>query len=865
MNNTSKLSKKIFKKVTAAALSIAAALCPLCAYASVLGNAQINGYTVPIGNGTYFTHAAFYSDQKGVGQQTENYITYSPGSDVIPSITNGAALYGSTTISKETSRLEAAGFDVLGGANADYFSFQTGVPMSNAISDGKILTKDASGQDAIGILPDGSAFISYFTLTSVLRREDGSETNIYNINKYRQPYAIYMMTSDFSSETRNTTHGIDVILGSVEGEMKIGTTMTAVVESVTESSSSVPIPEGKIMITVDANAPAEFRDPIASLAVGEKVSLIFNVLGDERWYNVKTGMGSVGGRLLTNGEINPNLAAGAAPRTAIGVKEDGSIILYTIDGRQSGYSYGVQLKTLAARMKELGCTDALNLDGGGSTSIVAQMPGDSFAALMNIPSEGRERNVSTFFYFINQAKKMGTAANLHIYPLMNYVLKGASLQLMVNATDSGFYPCDVPSDVTFSVEDGKNSSITPAGLFTANDSGAVTVYAKSGDITASIPIICLDSPTEIRISDSRSGAAVKSLTLNVGESVPMSAEAYGGFNRFISVPESYTWTADESIGSFGSNETYSKVFTASENYGAAGNIYISAGSTTVTIPVKINPADFSDPSVYPTVEMSFDAGILRGRVISSSGKVAKDGITLRVDGKKYDFEYNAETYEFTAELPPDAKKITVYATNELGISNCGMLYTGTAGDIQNPFTDTRGHWAESILSYMYDKKIVSGENIDGELHFNPQKQMTRSEFAVMICNFLGADTSAYANVNLPYSDLSSIPAWALNSFKTLYSMGIVKGRYVSETESCADPLSPITRAEASTIIARTLPKGFYRISINVSDKADIPAWAEDGINVLMKLGAINGYSDGRLLPLGKMTKAEAAKILYSIL
>lgn len=49
------------------------------------------------------------------------------------------------------------------------------------------------------------------------------------------------------------------------------------------------------MITVDANAPAEFRDPIASLAVGEKVSLIFNVLGDERWYNVKTGMGSVGG------------------------------------------------------------------------------------------------------------------------------------------------------------------------------------------------------------------------------------------------------------------------------------------------------------------------------------------------------------------------------------------------------------------------------------------------------------------------------------------------------------------------------------------------------------------------------------------
>lgn len=855
-----KKTQKLSRKLIALAVVTAAAFSPLSAFASVLGNAQINGYTVPIGNGTYFTHNTFYSDQSGVGQQTENYITYSPSSDVFPSITNGTALYGGTTISKETARLEESGKDVLGGANADFFSFQTGVPMSNAISNGRILTKDASGQDGIGIMPDGSAFISYFTLTSVLRREDGSETNIYNINKYRQPYAIYMMTDEFSSETRNTTNGIDVVLGSIEGEMKIGSTMTAVVESVTETSASAAIPKGKIVLTVDAKAPAEFHDPIASLKVGEKVSLIFNVLGDKRWYDVQTGMGSIGGRLLTNGEINSKLTAGAAPRTAIGVKEDGSILLYTIDGRQNGYSYGVQLKTLAARMKELGCVDALNLDGGGSTSVVAQMPGDTSAALMNKPSEGKERNVSTFFYFINQAKQTGTAANLQIYPLMNYVLKGASLKLMVNATDTGFYPCAVPSDTVFSSADESIGTITSDGLFTARGTGPVTVYATSGDISTSMRITCLDSPTEIRVTDASNGSVVKSLTLNAGDVKTFSADAYGGFNKFVSSAECFEWTADASVGSF----TESGVFKASENYGASGSIYVSAGKTTVTIPVTINKLNASNPSLYPNIEMNFDAGVFSGRITAGSGTVDKDGIILHADGKNTYFDYDETSGEIRAELPSDTHRVTVYLTNSFGLSNLGTLSASSLSDTENPFADTDGHWAENVLGYMYNQKIVSGESVNGKLYFNPEKQMTRSEFAVMICNFLNLDTEAYADVSLPYSDLKAVPAWALGSFKALYSAEILMGRE-DGAKRYADPLSPITRAEASTIIARTLPDGFYRITLNAPDKSSIPDWAESGMNVLIKLGAINGYSDGRLAPLGKITKAEAAKILYNIM
>lgn len=852
--------KKLLKSITSVLTAATLTLCPLYTFASVLGSSKINGYTTQIGEGTFFTHNLFYSDQSGVGQQSENYITYTPNSTVIPSITYGTALFGGNTLSNETSRLEGQGIDILGGTNADYFSLQTLVPMSNAIADGKILTKDASGQDGIGILEDGSAFVSYFYLNSVLVKEDGSEVNIYNINKYRQPYSVYMMTDEFSDATQNTTKGFDIVLGSIEGEMKLGTSLTAVVESVTENSSSIPIPKGKIILTVDSKAPEEFLKPISTLQVGEKVTIHFSVTGDQRWAQVKVGMGSVGGRLLINGEVNPNLSTGAAPRTAIGIKNDGSIILYTIDGRQSGHSYGVQLKTLANRMKELGCVEAINLDGGGSTAITAQMPGYENSSLMNKPSDGKERKLSTFFFLTNTAKKTGEAAHLHIYPQNNAVLTGATLQLSLKATDSGFYPTSVPRDVVFSVQDDKQSTISSNGLFTAKDSGTVTVYAQSGDIKASLPIVCLKTPTDIAVKDKTKGTRITSLSLNPGDKITLTAEAYGGYNKLISTDDNFVWSADSNIGTIDKNY----VFTASDKYGEKGNITVSAGDKTVSIPVTLTPASASDPNSYPVINMTFDDGTLTGK-ISCKYNIAtlSDGITIRGDGKEYGFKYNTETGEFAADLDKNTKKITVYATNTFGYTTFKTISANDNMSLENPFSDTSKHWAEDILSYMYSQKVISGEFVDGVLKFNPQKPMTRSEFAVMIVNYLGLDSKDFSHVELPYTDIDQIPFWALDSFKALYELEIVKGRYVTDTESCADPLSSISRCEAATIVTRTLPDGIFKAAITSPDKADVPFWSEDGIKTLISIGAMKGYEDGTLLPAKPLTKAEAAKILYS--
>ena len=82
------------------------------------------------------------------------------------------------------------------------------------------------------------------------------------------------------------------------------------------------------------------------------------------------------------------------PRTAVGVSKDGrTVYLVVVDGRQKGLSEGITLVELAAWMKRLGCWDAINLDGGGSSTLVVKQPDGSPRIVNSIPG-GIQRSVA---------------------------------------------------------------------------------------------------------------------------------------------------------------------------------------------------------------------------------------------------------------------------------------------------------------------------------------------------------------------------------------------------------------------------------------------------------------------------------------
>ncbi len=101
---------------------------------------------------------------------------------------------------------------------------------------------------------------------------------------------------------------------------------------------------------------------------------------------------AVGGRaVLVKGGMVAATERGSTdrqhPRTAIGYNE-GEVILFTCDGRQPDWSVGLYLDQMAAVLLELGCSEALNLDGGGSTTMIVD------GRVANRPSGGIQRMIS---------------------------------------------------------------------------------------------------------------------------------------------------------------------------------------------------------------------------------------------------------------------------------------------------------------------------------------------------------------------------------------------------------------------------------------------------------------------------------------
>ena len=89
--------------------------------------------------------------------------------------------------------------------------------------------------------------------------------------------------------------------------------------------------------------------------------------------------------VLKNGEITHQESDDVHPRTAIGISQDGRYVyLMTIDGRQPGFSMGASLEEVGKWLKSFGAWEGLNLDGGGSTTMVVRGENGK-AKVMNVP------------------------------------------------------------------------------------------------------------------------------------------------------------------------------------------------------------------------------------------------------------------------------------------------------------------------------------------------------------------------------------------------------------------------------------------------------------------------------------------------
>lgn len=164
---------------------------------------------------------------------------------------------------------------------------------------------------------------------------------------------------------------------------------------------------------------------------------------------------AVGGHLMLvkNGAVVAGLNANDKyPRSTVGIKADGSVVLMLADGNNQPYSIGLTYAEQAQLMLELGCVDAIELDGGGSATYAAKPEGQDEIEVRNVCCDGTVRSVSNTLMVISTAVADGTFDHANLSTEYAYYAPNADVEIEAVGADAAGGAADIPAEgVTWSL------------------------------------------------------------------------------------------------------------------------------------------------------------------------------------------------------------------------------------------------------------------------------------------------------------------------------------------------------------------------------------------------------------------------------
>ena len=299
----------------------------------------------------------------------------------------GGGVKADYVFSGEVSRTEplsgpAGRSRAVAAVNGDFFDINnSGAAQGIGVQDGTLIQSPVAGHDkAVAITGDGVGRVLEMHFEGTATAEGASPVTLTQFNQRIQAGGVGLFTPLWGSYAR--ARAVEGATAVTEVELTGG-----VVTAVRQEAGGGAIPAGTtILLGRDAGAAA-----LAALKPGDRVEVAYRPKPSDGG-DVKA---AVGGNhvLVKDGQVQHSTDLSAHPRTAVGFSADGRTMhLLTVDGRQAD-SRGVTLDELGAMMAELGAANALNLDGGGSSTLLAREPGQAGVQVENSPSDGGERPV----------------------------------------------------------------------------------------------------------------------------------------------------------------------------------------------------------------------------------------------------------------------------------------------------------------------------------------------------------------------------------------------------------------------------------------------------------------------------------------
>ncbi len=298
-----------------------------------------------------------------------------------------AALSNDAIVDTETVADIAARRGAIAAVNGGFFAIPAGDPTGVFKLNGSLVSDTRRPRGAVGIIPEGGAIrLVYGRVTATAaayvrsRMRPDTRIDIAGVDTTRQRGKVMLFTPAYHVNTDTAPGGLEWIVQ--------GTPLRVAGRPLTAGKTPIPR-DGFVLSFGGPRAPPALEELRPNVRVDLDVR--YTALeGDARdWERARDIVGGAG-LLIRNGvfiddwsmeRLTPGFPETSHPRTLIGTHADRSIWLITVDGRQPKLSVGMTLFELRELARRVGLTDALNLDGGGSTTMWAG------GQTMNSPSD----------------------------------------------------------------------------------------------------------------------------------------------------------------------------------------------------------------------------------------------------------------------------------------------------------------------------------------------------------------------------------------------------------------------------------------------------------------------------------------------
>lgn len=360
---------------------------------------------------------------------------------------------------------------------------------------------------------------------------------------------------------------------------------------------------------------------------------------------------------------------GYYPRTSVGVKADGTVVLFQADGTMAPRSVGYTAEEEARMMVALGCVAAIQLDEGGSSTYLSQREGESDLTMRNTPAGGSERVVSGTILVVSTVAASGEFDHAAVTPDGEYYTPNSTVELTASAMDFSGAPAKaLPADAVFTVSDAAMGTVSET---TVNGSGASAVFTssgKTGDVmidlisggkTVGSTILHVQEPDALSFASSE-------VNLNYNDVSDLGFRATYQSEQVHLKDGDINWAiSDPDAGSFANNRF---AVTSNVKYSGSPTVTATRGdlSATVTVNIGMEPTMIldggdEDPWDYSTIGTTVESfggmasnavatyhyagrgGVVKGSIVSDTAEEYADIVRFGHKAIKLEYDWTGLT------------------------------------------------------------------------------------------------------------------------------------------------------------------------------------------------------------------------------